>query len=241
MSEYEIREYDMKDSTGLFLQSWSVKTKEQRGCVLITHGLSEHSDCYDLTAKALAQEGWLVYGWDLQGHGRSPGKRGYIKDFQQFSKDLIKVIKQVKGDQSTPSQNFHLFGHSMGGLITLEALCGEEAPKVQSVILSNPALALALPVPKLKEMVSHWISQFWPTLTLHNEISYPLLSRDPQMVESYKKDSLRHSKISAPLYLGMVQAMEEVKRRKQSIQVPLFFQISGQDQVVAPQGGASLL
>jgi alpha-beta hydrolase superfamily lysophospholipase len=120
-------------------------------------------------------------------------------------------------------------------LITLQALCAEDAPRVQSAVFSNPALGIAQEVPKIKEMASLWLKQFWPTLTLANEVRYHTLSRDPEKVSSYGKDPLRHNKISAPLYLGMLEAMEEVKESAYNIKVPIFFQISGQDQLVSPQ------
>ncbi len=235
--DYEIREYDLDDPElpKLFLQSWSNPKVEEKGCVLITHGISEHTECYDHVAKALCDQGWLVYGWDLQGHGRSQGKRGYIADFRDFSKDLICIVRKIKQDETKPTHNFHLLGHSMGGLITLQALSAEDSPRVQSVILSNPALGLAMEVPKAKEMASHWLNQFWPTLTLSNELRHHLLSRDPQMVASYGKDPLRHNKVSAPLYLGMNAAMKEVMERKDQIHGPLYFQISGKDAIINPQ------
>ena len=237
MADYEIREYDIDDPEvpKLFLQSWSNPEVESKGCVLITHGIAEHSDCYDHLAKALCDAGWLVFGWDLQGHGRSPGRRGYIRDFRDFSKDLKSVIAKIKQDETKPSHNFHLFGHSMGGLITLQALCSDNPPRVQSATLSNPALAIAMEVPKIKEMASHWLNQFWPTLTLSNEVQYHLLSRDQEMVSSYSKDPLRHNKISSPLFIGMTAAMDEVVEKMERIQVPLYFQVSGKDGIVDPQ------
>lgn len=239
MSQYEIREYDLDDPEipKLFLQSWENSKVTPQGCVLITHGIAEHSECYDHVAKALCDQGWLVFGWDLQGHGRSQGKRGYVKSFREFSRDLISVVRKIKQDETLPTENFHLFGHSMGGLVTLQALCSEKAPRVQSAILSNPCLGIAVEVPKIKEMASLWLNQFWPTLTLSNELRYHLLSRDPEMVASYSKDPLRHNKVSAPLYLGMNEAMDEARELSKNIKVPLFFQISGKDGIVNPQKG----
>lgn len=237
MSDIQIREYDIDDPEipNLFLQSWHRPDTEHKGCILITHGFAEHSDCYDHLAKALCQAGWFVFGWDLQGHGRSEGKRGYIKDFKEYVRDLHSIIGKLKQDEKLQTQNMHLFGHSMGGLITLLALSDDNAPKVESASFSNPALAIATEVPKIKEMASHWLNQFWPTFTMNNEVRYHILSRDPEMVASYSKDPLRHTKISAPLYLGMLEAMEEAKKKVDKIKVPLFFQISGQDQLIDPQ------
>jgi alpha-beta hydrolase superfamily lysophospholipase len=237
MSEYEIREYDLDDPElpRLFLQSWNRSGTHPPGCVLITHGMAEHTECYDHVAKALCDQNWLVFGWDLQGHGRSPGKRGYIRNFREFSRDLNSIIDKLKNDETLPTENLHLFGHSMGGLIVLQSLTGDHPPNVRSAILSNPALKIAIEVPKIKEMASHWLNQFAPSLTLNNELRYERLSRDPSMVASYSKDPLRHSKISAPLFLGMQDAQKEVVEKMDKIGCPLFFQVSGQDQIIDPQ------
>ena len=234
---YEIREYDLDDPEipKLFLQSWNRKEQIPQGCVLITHGMAEHTECYDHMAKALCDHGWIVFGWDLQGHGRSQGKRGYVRDFKEFARDIKSIIKKLKDDETLPTQNLHLFGHSMGGLITLQALAGDNPPKVASAILSNPALKIAVEVPKIKEIASQWINQFAPKFTMNNEIRYERLSRDPEMVASYSRDPLRHTKISAPLFLGMLEAQEEVKELASKISCPLFFQVSGKDQIIDPQ------
>ena len=68
------------ESNELFYQTWT--PEKVRGLFVITHGLAEHSECYHPLAKMLSDDGWLVYAWDLRGHGRSEGKRGYIKNFR---------------------------------------------------------------------------------------------------------------------------------------------------------------
>lgn len=242
MGDYEIREYYIEDPElpKLYMQSWVLKNKPSRGCVLITHGISEHSECYDHMAKALADKGWMTFVWDLQGHGKSQGKRGYIENFMDFSRDLNSVVKKIKQNEKLPTSNFHLVGHSMGGLITLCSLLSEKPPRIQSVTLSNPALGLAMEVPKIKEIASQWLNQIWPTFTMENEIRYHLLSRDPAMLPTYEKDPLRHRKISAPLYLGMVEAMDFVKKNIHKLQVPVHMQVAGKDQIINPQANLDL-
>lgn len=237
MTQYENREYyiDDPEMPKLFMQSWAIPQAEYRGCILITHGISEHSECYQNLAHALCDQGWYVYAWDLPGHGQSDGKRGYIKDFNQYSRDLKSVIKKLKEDETKSTSNFHLIGHSMGGLITLQTLLADDRPRVQSAILSNPALGLAIPVPKVKELASQWLNQLWPSLTLHNEVRLDYLSRDPNMMDIYTKDPLRHDKVSAPLYLGMLETMESVKSNIKKLDTPTLWQISGMDKVINPQ------
>jgi alpha-beta hydrolase superfamily lysophospholipase len=123
----------------------------------------------------------------------------------------------------------------MGGLITLDYLTQDGPSRVQSATLSNPALGVAIEVPRLKHMASEVLKTFWPTMTLNNEVRYERLSRDPAKVANYSRDPLRHSKISAPLYLGMLETMKDVQRKPESLTTPVFFQISGKDQIVSAQ------
>ncbi len=241
MSRYEQREYyfDDPEMPKLFMQSWSRTDLTPQGCVLITHGIAEHSDCYDHVAKALADKGWFVFAWDLQGHGRSEGKRGYIKSFDLFSRDLKLIIKKIKEDETLPSDRLHLIGHSMGGLITLQTLLNKP-PRIQSAVLSSPALGIGMEVPKTKEIASRLLNQFWPTLTLNTEMQYHLLSRDPEQVATYSKDPLRHSKISAPLFQGMVETMDWVSQNIKDLTTPVFMQIAGQDHIVKTQASLDL-
>ena len=92
-------------------------------------------------------------------------------------------------------------------------------------------------VTAVKETAAHWLKQFWPTLTMSNSLRFGHLSRDPKMDASYKSDSLRHRKVSAPLYLGMREAMTEVQSHAASwnADCPLLLQIAGQDKVVDSQ------
>ena len=225
----ENRESFLGDSPELFLQSWSKPGAGEKALVLITHGLSEHSQCYAHVAQVLCDRGFMVYAWDLQGHGRSQGKRGHIQNFNDFSRDLISVIREIPDRNS---KSFHLMGHSMGGLITLQALLNKDCPKISSATLSNPALGLSMNVPTIKKTTAQWLHRFWPSLTLPTGIPYRVLSRDPKMMDLYAKDPLRHSRISPPLFLGMMEAMGWVSKKVHQIKTPLFFQISEADQVV---------
>ena len=237
---YENKEFfiTLSPSTEIFLQSWSKSETNFKGCVLITHGICEHSQCYTHVAHFLCNQGFLVYAWDLQGHGRSQGKRGFVKNFNEFSKNLISVIKKIQKTAQTPS--FHLVGHSMGALITLQALLKKSCPKIASATLSNPALGLSMSVPAFKKTMARWLNQIWPRLTLNSGISYEFLSRDPKMMEIYNKDPLRHSQVSAPLFLGMMAAMKRIPKQIQKLKTPVFFQLSGNDKVVNTQKSLDL-
>jgi len=221
------------DNTELFFQTWS-KDEPAQGTIIITHGMAEHSECYHPLAKTLAENNWHVVGWDLRGHGRSEGKRGYIRDFSYFEKDLEVLLQTIRRQPQFPKAPLALFGHSMGGLITLQYLVSN-AEKPDAAVLSSPALGLAIQVPPLKEKIAHIAAKWLPSLTLNNEIKYSDLSRDEKMIQGYSRDNLRHDKISPGLFLGMQAAFKEVADNAAKITIPCLFQISGDDRIVSAE------
>lgn len=237
---YENKEFfiTLPSSTEIFLQSWSQPETKPKGCVLITHGICEHSQCYTHVAHFLCNQGFLVYAWDLQGHGRSQGKRGFVKNFNEFSKNLISVIKKIQ--KNLEPSSFHLLSHSMGALITLQALLKKSCPEITSATLSSPSLGLSMSVPAFKKTMARWLNQIWPTFTLNSGISYEFLSHDPKIMETYSKDPLRHSQVSAPLFLGMMASMKQIPKQIHKLKTPLFFQLSGDDKVVNTQKSLDL-
>ncbi len=221
--------FDGHDGTELFYQTWTIP--EARGTLVVTHGMSEHSEAYDLFASGMTRSGWNVIGWDLRGHGRSQGKRGYVDAFKTFSEDLAAFIQFLES-QGKLSLPYALIGHSMGGLISLRHIIDHGHGRALAFSLSSPLLGIAIAVPVIKELAARLLFRLAPTATLYNEIVYQDLSRDPEVLLGYPKDPLRHDKISPSLFFGMQETIEYVRSRGNSIQLPTLFQLSGHDLVV---------
>lgn len=235
----------------LFYQKWVYP--ESRGRLIITHGLSEHSDCYQLLAEGLS--GIVdIFAWDLPGHGRSPGKRGYVDSFHQLSEDLAQFTKFVKGQklseenqggvQIKPSRPIFLLGHSLGGLINLRTVIDYGHLGLCGLILSSPVLGLSVKVPIWKKNGAHLLAKLLPSATLFNEIRLEDLSRDEEIQKTYHTDPLRHDKISPRLYLETLENFKYVNQHADKLTLPILFQLAGCDRLVsleASQNFASLL
>ncbi|WP_377289810.1 alpha/beta fold hydrolase [Rhizobium sp. SG2393] len=101
-----------------------------RGVLLVCHGLSEHSRRYARFADAMAAHGFHVYAHDHRGHGetRAPDAiRGQFAPRGGARKALADVAAmRAMVRAAHPGLPLILFGHSMGGLIALNA--AEEEP-----------------------------------------------------------------------------------------------------------------
>ncbi len=216
------------DKTELFVQSW--RSPGAKLTLLITHGLGEHSDNYQALAEFLATHRIDALAWDLRGHGRSEGKRGFASDFQDFIRDLSCVVKEISKTLATP---LALMGHSLGGLILYHYLIEENPQDVSAVVLSAPAVGLALPVPPWKEQASQIARALWPKLTLFNEIKDNMLTRDPLQWERNQKDPLRHDRISPEVFLGMTHHFAPAFDKAPTFLWPTLMQVGGADPIVS--------
>lgn len=218
------------DETELFFQVWRPE-QESRGFILLTHGMGEHSECYHQLATDLVLDQWTVYAWDLRGHGRSEGKRGYVSHFSDMVKDLKAFTDHFKEQAGHPSNAF-LFSHSLGGLIQLSFLLNESSDGFQAAIFSAPLLGINVPIPKIKKQAANILADWLPKLTLHNGIVYADLHRDITRLKQYANDPLRHDKVSSRLFLGIQEAMQDVAERAEEIQLPILFQLAGDERIV---------
>lgn len=215
----------------LFYQSWT--RANAHGTLVITHGIAEHSEAYNKTAERLVSEGFNVCAWDLRGHGRSEGKRGFVEDFRFFSLDLVRFVEFLRRSGRIDGR-FALIGHSMGGLITLRAVVDEaDAMGAAALSLSSPLLGFGIAVPPAKDLAARMLNRLLPSVTLFNEIRYEDLSRDPEWQKVYVSDPLRHDKISPAVYLGMIEGIAYVKANAGRIRIPTFVQAAGKEKIVS--------
>lgn len=223
------------DGAKLFMQKWS--TKNAVGTILFTHGQAEHSDCYHRLISAFEGTGWNFIGWDLRGHGKSEGLRGYAKDFKEYVSDYAIFIDKCLNLKEVNAKPVILLGHSMGGLIQtcglIENKFSEKYPDIVAQVLSSPLFEVAIAVPAWKDNGATFINALIPKLTMGNEIKNEQLTRDVDVMREYEADTYRHGRISSGVYLGFKQAFPEVQARASEIKLPTFLSVSDKDPIIS--------
>lgn len=218
------------DDINLFFQIW--KNPQARGSVIITHGQGEHSESYHRLIKAFENDRWNFYGWDLRGHGRSEGRRGYAAQFDDYCADYKKFLDLVLEDQLQQGPVI-LFGHSMGGLIEIKTLLRHPDLKFTGLVLSAPLLGVSVPVPAYKAKGASLINAILPKITMGNELTNDMLTRDLDVIREYEQDALRHNRISAGAFLGFMESFDYVIPRANEIKKPALFIVSENDPVIS--------
>lgn len=125
------------DSKNLAAQWW-LPSGEPKGALLVIHGTAMNAGFYELWAKHANTHGYAVLGVDMRGWGQSDGdgKRGYVKDFNEYLIDVETAAAHIKARY--PDKPFFIQGESLGGGIALMAAISGKVPS-DGVILNAPA------------------------------------------------------------------------------------------------------
>lgn len=223
------------DGLSLYYQSW-LPTSTVKATVVLVHGLGGHCGLFQNVVKALIPEGYALYGYDLRGHGRSPGQRGYINSWAEYRNDLSCFIAMVQ--KQHPTVPCFLLSHSLGGIITLDyalqiSLKPQDfstAPVVAGIVAASLPLGIHATT-DLRLKIGQLLSFSWPRFSLSLGLKHMLPSRDRSVVLAYAHDPLRHQKGTARLATEFLKTMQLLYRHQAHLTMPVLMLHGTADQV----------
>ena len=219
----------------IFYRCWA--TAEPRAVLLLAHGLAEHSGRYGDFASYLADAGIATYALDFPGHGRSDGKRGHIRDFQEYAEALGALLSLAR--EAHPDIPFVLFGHSMGGLIAADFLLQHQSEFVAAV-LTGAAIQSPQQPSSIVLFINRVIASVMPRLGVLR-LDASGISRDPQVISDYENDPLVYrGKATAGLVTAVFSAMKRVVENATSIRLPMLIMHGSVDSLTAVEGSELL-
>lgn len=223
----------------------SVAEKHQNGVPArilgVLHGRGEHCGRYLHFPHYLSDSIDGLFTFDHFGHGRSGGLRGHIRHFDDYVLDTKKAIElgYQKARDQFGNVEFHLLGHSMGGLILLRYLLSEKQSDqklaISSYTVSSPLLGIAVKVPVVKQYGAYVLSKFLGALQLTLDLESKDLSHDLEVADLYTKDELVTNKVTPQFFVELEKALEDTNRRASELTDPIQFLISMKDRIADPQ------
>lgn len=223
-------------NAGVYYQCW-LPEGESRGSLLIIHGLADHCGRYGNLVNHFVPLGYAVYGIDHPGHGKSEGKRVFVKEFGDFIENLNTYLEMILTWQ--PGKPVFLFGHSMGGLIGSIFLI-ENQEKMMGAILSGPGVKVPENISSGVILAGKVFSILMPGFGLIG-LDASHVSRDPAVVQAYIDDPLVFSgKTTARLAAELLKAMQRVSSESEKITLPILILHGGDDKLVDPDSAQML-
>jgi alpha-beta hydrolase superfamily lysophospholipase len=192
------RDYDWqsKDNKKIYAQSWE-PDHSPAAVINIVHAFGEHSGRYQKWAGLFVEKGMAVLASDLIGHGKSYGKRGYIKNYQVLL-DQIDLQLQKSSELFRNAPRI-LYGHSMGGNLVINYAMSKD-PLVSALIVTAPWLQLVSDLPWYMLLFSRILRPFFPSFTVKAGIDNTYRTHDPLVNQMVKEDPLLHRRMSLQLY-----------------------------------------
>ena len=218
-----------RDGTPLFVRSSPPPDGAVRGSVLITHGMGEHAGRYDHVIHRLNAAGLRVFTWDLRGHGRSGGGRGDVAGYPLLVDDLLEMWGLARSGAG-PGEPMFLYGHSLGGQITLN-FAVRHRPEAAGLVITSPWLRLAFAPPRWKLSLAWAAARVWPSFTQDTDMSPSRLSRDLDFLKRMPDLHLVHHRMSARMYSALTDGALRASRDAVQLPYPMLL-IHGADDPV---------
>ena len=220
----------------IYHQSW-LPAVEPRAVVMLLHGLGEHSGRYAHVAEALTGAGYGVHALDLRGHGKSHGKRAYVRSYAEYMSDIQQFRELVEAEH--PGLALVVLGHSMGGNLALGHVL-DHPNGVRGLALTGPALVPGKSLSPLKLRLAKLLGKIAPGVR-PEALSADAISRDPAVVKAYRDDPLVYTgKISAGVAAALLNSMDGFPGRHAELVLPLLVMHGTDDKLTEIAGTRAL-
>ena len=219
----------------IYYQVWC-PAQEPEAVVMIAHGMGGHGGQFENAAIAFLEKNFVTYALDFRGHGRSDGVRGYIKRWSNYLDDLQSLSRLVR--QEHPDLPVFLWGHSLGGLISLDYALQFPAD-LAGLLLTAPAVGKTA-ISALKLLIGQVMSWVWPTFSLDAGFDSRACCRDREIAARYVADPIRHHRGTARLSTEFKVAQERILSQVDALQVPLLLMHGNADRITSPDSSVAL-
>lgn len=226
---------DLEVSVYRFFPDENIKPK---AIVQLSHGMVEHVMRYEEFAKALTDAGYIFSAHDHRGHGstaehaveKGVGDFGVLAEKDGFNRvvdDVDEIILRASHD--FPGLKVVLFGHSFGSFVSQSyiekyashisacILCGTRGPKPLEVVSGKILCQIVCKIYGRKH-----ISKFINYITFganNRRIKNPKtgsdwLTRDENVVKSYKHDKWCTFTPTAGFYEDMLYGLSQIHKKE---------------------------
>jgi len=214
------------DGTELLHRHWA-PTGDAWARLLLVHGLAEHSGRYEHVGERLAKAGIEVHAADQRGFGASGGRRAWVDRWSQLHDDVEHRIAALRAEQ--PALPVVLYGHSLGGLISLGyVLDGRSLPDL--LVLSAPAVGASIPA--WQRILVGVVSRLAPGTQLANRLPSDVLAKTPSVWSDYIADPLNEHRSTARFGALALAEQQRVAASLDRLAIPTLVIHGGDDRLV---------
>jgi alpha-beta hydrolase superfamily lysophospholipase len=226
------------DNVSLNVYHWP-SGASPKAAVQIVHGLGEHAGRYARLAIALSGAGYVSYGGDHRGHGRTAMDSehlGFFAESEGWRKCMDDVLLLNRHIAAThPGLPIFMLGHSMGSFMAQQFICAN-GESLAGVVLSGsdgaPSVLAAAGrlIARLEKLRlgAHGRSPLIHALTFGAfnkpfrpaRSAFDWLSRDPEEVDRYTSDPLCGFVPTVQLWIDLLDAWACLSESSRLTRIP---------------------
>ena len=221
-----------QDGTSIYWKGW-VPDNSPKAMVHVMHGYAEHIDRYGNVVNEILPAGYAVFGTDHRGHGKSQGKRGHVKSFQEFIDDERQFRREVIRARF-PEIPYFVLGHSMGSLIAMNYV-EQNAEDIKGLVLSGTGSQPGTDIPRILLTLTKILSKILPAVHVKSPLPPEFISRDMAVVKAYIDDPLVYNVITPRLAHEMNRYVVIGAQNAFKIKIPVLIQLGSMDTAFSGQ------
>lgn len=229
-NQVQVNTFVSEEGLNVSYRNWK-SDNTPKAIIIFAHGFNSHSGYFQWPAEQLTAANYEVYAIDFPGRGNSDGERYYIADYNQFVKELDKLVDIAQA--AYPNLPTFLLGHSAGGVLS-SIYTLEHQDKLSGFICES--FAFQVPAPDFAVAVLRGLSHLFPhahVLRLKNED----FSRDQQVVDFMNNDPLIAHEVQPTKTVQQLSlADERLKAEMPTIKLPLLILHGTEDKATKPGG-----
>lgn len=192
--------------------------------------MAEHGGRYRHVADYFSVLGYESLALDLRGFGKSGGKRGCIRRFDDYWKDLAALHRYALNNYK--DLPVFIMGHSFGGLVSTSYTTLYKGPKPKGLLLSSPLFGVAMPIPGWKKALAIAASQLIPDYCQDSRINPKLLTHDLTILKADQHDTAMHPYVSSRLYTEIQAILARRKEMGEKLKTPTLILQASEDYIV---------
>jgi alpha-beta hydrolase superfamily lysophospholipase len=214
--------------------------------MLVFHGYGDHSGRFAHFQRWLAAHGVASDAFDFRGHGRSGGKRGFVRRWDEYLDDVQAILaacRPVWSSENLAQLPLFVLGHSHGGLILAAAgIRGvlredEIAGCIMSGPYLKPAKALSLPW----KMIAAVTNVVTPSLRVASGLTPQMMTSDPAMIQDSEADTLLLRAATPRWYTTALRTQAQVYAHADRFRLPLLCLFGDHDTVADLERGRAFV
>lgn len=211
-----MRSFDGKE---IFTRLWD-EVDEPKGIVQLCHGMAEHTGRYDDFAKFLNRNGYIVFGDDHRGHGKTDNGSGHCDGefVDDTVKDLLFFNEYLK--KTYPDLPRIFFGHSYGSCLAQRFI--EHDTGITACVMTGTSTvphfvcrlgqALLSPLKAVAPKARFGLGELGKFK--NEDVPSAWLTKDKAIREQYNADPLSGGKCSATYFYGFVKLMSDSSKKE---------------------------